>query len=232
VLFGGGQIESASGPAVDNVDFLKLCLNDADCNDNIFCNGKEICQNGWCLSTSTGDPCLNGTTCNNGMCNETAKNCFSPEYSSCSDGIFCNGEEVCIQGTCIATELPCENNTNPCNTCQESLKICYITYGSICPLSENQCGKCNSNGTCLETPGTNCASQTNSTSTILVHAKTNNVPIIVGVIVGAVALLTIVAIVFYLLKRQRPSPPYPLGELEGKKNVDVILWDKELLCIY
>jgi hypothetical protein len=76
VLFGGGD-ETYSG---NRVDIFNPCASNTDCDDGIFCNGVEICQNGLCLSTS--NPCLNGATCNN-TCNENAKNCLASCESSC-----------------------------------------------------------------------------------------------------------------------------------------------------
>jgi hypothetical protein len=224
VLFGGGL-----GSAYSNiVDIFVLCTNDTDCDDHIFCNGEEICQNGWCLP-SPGNPCLNGATCNK-TCNETAKNCFSPEYSSCSDDQFCNGEEICIQGTCIATEIPCENNTNPCYTCQEALKACYIPIGTLCPLGENQCGTCKANSTCTTEPGINCQSvivQNSTGATVVVQpATTNDIPVIVGSVVGGmVGLALIVFGVFYLQKKQ--SQKSNKMELEASSTLkDVTVLEK------
>jgi hypothetical protein len=195
VMFGGGIGTSYS----DRVDISEPCASNTDCDDGIFCNGQEICQDGWCLS-STGNPCLSGGICNQ-TCNETAKDCFDPEYSSCSDSQFCNGEEICIQGTCIATDIPCDNNTNPCYTCQETLKACYIpAVGTLCPLGDNQCGTCKANSTCTAEPGINCQ------SVIVQSATTNNVSVIVGSVVGGmVGLALIVFGVFYLQKKQSQS---------------------------
>jgi hypothetical protein len=180
----------------------KFCASDIDCDDNIFCNGKETCQYGCCMA-STGNPCTYGTFCNK-TCNETAKNCFAPKYFNCSDGIFCNGEEVCIQGICISPEPRCENNTNPCNTCQEGLQACYIPIGSICPMDGNQCGICkdnDGNGTCTSEAGIECQSVVVKS---IVHGSTNDVPVITGSVVGGIAVVALIIIVaVYLHKKQR-----------------------------
>jgi hypothetical protein len=225
VLFGGGVTSGFN--LTDRVDIFKLCTNDADCDDQIFCNGKEFCLNGLC-EPSPGDPCLNGTICNS-TCNENAKNCFASEYSSCADDLFCNGEEVCIQGTCIAPELPCDTT---CYACQESSSACYISIGSDCLTNVSQCpGICNINGTCLSTPGTNCtsASEVNSTATVVktIHDSTSNVPIIVGSVVGGVIMVAlIVGVYYYYLRKKQRSLPYELEEV-GLVNVNG--WERELI---
>jgi hypothetical protein len=38
------------------------CTTDSDCDDGIYCNGEEACQNGDCVSSGT--PCAAGETCN------------------------------------------------------------------------------------------------------------------------------------------------------------------------
>jgi hypothetical protein len=68
------------------------CLEGEDCDDGLFCNGEESCdeENGSCVSS--GDPCLD-------------------------DGLFCNGEESCDEenGSCVSSGDPCPEGT----TCNE-----------------------------------------------------------------------------------------------------------------
>jgi hypothetical protein len=225
VLFGGGS--NATGYS-NRVDIFKPCASDAECDDGIFCNGREACQNGWCLSSS-GNPCLSGPICNNGMCNETAKNCFVPEYTGCSDGYFCNGEEVCIQGTCIAIDIPCQSTHSCNNSCQEYSKTCFSPSGTSCLLTEQHCGVCNGNGTCTAEPGTNCQSVIVQNSTVIVQpATTNDIPVIVGSVVGGMAgLALIVLAVFYLQKKRNQSKPntMELGAITSTIK-DVIILEK------
>ena len=58
------------------------CDTDADCDDGLFCNGFETCEEGMCADGS--DPC--------------------PD-----DGLFCNGEEICYEENdeCLSSGNPC-----------------------------------------------------------------------------------------------------------------------------
>ncbi len=58
------------------------CDTDADCDDGLFCNGFETCEEGMCADGN--DPC--------------------PD-----DGLFCNGEETCYEENdeCLSSGNPC-----------------------------------------------------------------------------------------------------------------------------
>jgi hypothetical protein len=54
----------------------------------------------------------------------------------CDDGVFCNGQERCVYGTCMAGERPACDDGNFCtrDSCNEFLRTCfYIPDDSVCP---------------------------------------------------------------------------------------------------
>lgn len=51
----------------------KLCQSNAECDDGVYCNGKEKCLNGTCMPDKKGSPCRGG------ICNETAHTCIRPD---------------------------------------------------------------------------------------------------------------------------------------------------------
>ena len=135
-----GQIcrEIGQGTCVD-------CVLNQDCDDRIFCNGKENCQDGECV---TGDnPCQANQICiedmdlcadrprcrlpgdcndHNRCTNDSCDNgyCYykNNDNESCTDGLFCNGSDMCKDGTCSvhrgnSCEFGCDENENAC-TCQ------------------------------------------------------------------------------------------------------------------
>lgn len=54
-----------------------LCSSAAECNDNLFCNGVEVCQNSRCGAGP--DPCIDGDVCTTDACIENADLCsFQP----------------------------------------------------------------------------------------------------------------------------------------------------------
>jgi hypothetical protein len=80
-------------------DICTGCLADADCDDELFCNGEEKCVDNVCRP---GEPVI---------CND--------------DGLFCSGEEVCdeTKDACVSSGFPCAQPTPICNeyedTCEE-----------------------------------------------------------------------------------------------------------------
>jgi hypothetical protein len=69
------------------------CLDDASCDDGVFCNGVETCVGGACTAGS--DPCPT-LTCDE--VNDICVGCL--DDIDCNDSLFCNGVEVCNAGTC------------------------------------------------------------------------------------------------------------------------------------
>ena len=68
------------------------CITNADCNDGLFCNGQETC-NQYTRTCQTGTPivCNDGLFCNGiETCNEATDSCYSGIPVVCSNGNFCN----------------------------------------------------------------------------------------------------------------------------------------------
>ncbi len=87
------------------------CASDADCSDDMFCNGEETCDDGTCTAGET--PCNESE-----ICNEEQDRCDpEPECTQqvdCDDGMFCNGAELCVDGNCVDGPTPC-NDQQVCN---------------------------------------------------------------------------------------------------------------------
>ena len=104
------------------------CERDEDCNDGVFCNGKEVCDRGRCYEGAP--PCQDdGLFCNGQeSCNEETNRCESSgnpcpgnltcdeegdrctgclHDSDCNDELFCNGMETCVDGVCREGVPPC-----------------------------------------------------------------------------------------------------------------------------
>jgi hypothetical protein len=118
-------------------------------DDNIFCNGIEVCNGtGYCISIDP--PCVNNSFCNN-TCNEDKENCFTPNGTLCeNDYIFCDGIEVCNGvGLCISIDPPCVNKSYCNTTCNEEGEFCV---GTLCVNDGIYCNGvevCNSAGDCI-----------------------------------------------------------------------------------
>ena len=98
-----------------NFSLISLSCNlDAECDDGVFCNGTEVCEN---------DTCQEGTP-----------------ITCLDDGLFCNGSEVCDESTqgCGHTGDPCSID----ETCEEDVQQCISLCGNkVCDPGEN-CSTC------------------------------------------------------------------------------------------
>jgi len=119
--------------------------NDPDgtsCDDGLFCNGNESCQDGTC--TGGTPPCVDQAHCDeladtclpcivNAECDDfnpcTMDECaddvcvFTPvaDGTACDDGAFCTLVDSCQSGTCVGTGDPCGD---ACTQCDELTRSC------------------------------------------------------------------------------------------------------------
>lgn len=98
------------------------CSTSGDCDDGLYCNGIEICQNGSCVAGAPPN-CADAVSCTTDACSESARQCIhTPNDAVCDDGLFCNGTELCSAGSgCVAGTHPCgasacDETTDQCLT--------------------------------------------------------------------------------------------------------------------
>ena len=126
------------------------CVNAADCDDGIFCNGTETCVERTCqqgtppcavdgifcngeescneandVCEQTGNPCPVNLTCDEES--DSCKGCM--EDAKCDDGLFCTGIETCDDGTCRDGTSPCAEGVE----CDEETNTCLMPEISIIP---------------------------------------------------------------------------------------------------
>ena len=154
------------------------CETDGDCDDGLWCNGAESCDQGTC--TGGDDPCPDdGLFCNGTeSCDEAADRCEGSGDPCPDDGFFCNGMESCDEAgdQCVHAGNPCGPDGNACtdDVCNETSDACEypcaaatpgdaccadaacsgepICDGSIC-LGDGDCDDgvfCNGAETCLD----------------------------------------------------------------------------------
>ncbi|MCZ6653687.1 MAG: hypothetical protein O7D91_11755 [Planctomycetota bacterium] len=154
--------------------------NDANsCDDGDLCNGEEVCVGGTCQEGTPLD-CDDSNPCTDDDC-DPATGCVNTpnDANSCDDGDLCNGEEVCVGGTCqegtpldcddglfcngpetCDPELGCQPGSLPCaSDCCENTGTCEpcpCTSDEDCSALDDQCnvGVCNVDaGACESQPG-------------------------------------------------------------------------------
>lgn len=120
------------------------CRSDVDCDDGIFCNGHDMCQeDGTCVSPGNPCPLDDGLWCNGtetDECDEDMDQCVHVKPPCVDDEYWCNGEEICNENTdsCSNSEQPCVDDGEFCNgeeTCNEETKDC-ASSGDPCQPTE------------------------------------------------------------------------------------------------
>lgn len=111
--------------------------SDEDCKyEELFGICKQgLCEPQSCESSSDctaairddGNPCTD-VVCINGLCERTDNN-----DALCDDGVFCNGQDHCVAGACVAAaQAPCAATT----TCDEEARTCFgCQIDADCPSS-------------------------------------------------------------------------------------------------
>jgi hypothetical protein len=109
------------------------CIRDSECDDGLYCNGRELCRPA--AEGHDDHGCLVGTPpkCTSGkVCREDLDRCLAPRCTAnqdCDDGKFCNGQEVCLdfgvgggdaRGCKKSTSPPCAAN----HICDELTDLC------------------------------------------------------------------------------------------------------------
>ena len=128
------------------------CLADSDCDDALYCNGGETCDNGTCVGGT--DQCEDDQYCDEP--NDCCVECLNDSH--CNDGLFCNGVETCADGVCIDGTEPCSVRycDEPTDRCLACLNDSHCSDGIFCNGAEqcvaNQC----SAGTSPCGPGDYC----------------------------------------------------------------------------
>jgi len=138
------------------------CENDSQCDDGLFCNGKEKCVEGFCEVQFNALPCESdtGNTCSVRICDEKTKSCKETDRmdgSYCGEAkSLCNQGMKCLKGECVDWGFKdCSEMDSECSIgyCNESNGLCEIEMinenggcddGLFC--TEN--GKCNQ-GVCI-----------------------------------------------------------------------------------
>lgn len=79
------------------------CEVDDECDDGVFCNGREYCNDAGVCAGSGAPDCDDGAACTTDGCDEAIDACvYIPDHRSCDNGRVCDGREQCVAWTgCI-----------------------------------------------------------------------------------------------------------------------------------
>jgi len=117
--------------------------NGSACEDGLFCNGSDQCQNGLCNQHS-GSVCpgVDGDSNCAESCSDSGGGCAGndPQGSACDDGIFCNGPDFCSGGSCsVHAGNPCpgaDGDSNCAESCNEASDTCTAPDPNLSACSD------------------------------------------------------------------------------------------------
>jgi hypothetical protein len=132
------------------------CLTDDHCDDGVFCNGEEICEDKFCESGQT--PCEENEYCDEQ--GDECVECLTDEH--CDDGVACNGEETCQSEICVPGTTTCTGDDvcdESTDTCVECLNNAHCDDGQFCNGAETCVANACVDGTYPCAPGEFCDEQ-------------------------------------------------------------------------
>ena len=130
---------------------IQTCSSDSDCDDSIFCNGREMCFDGFCETLDGSIPCpTSDNKCEENSCNEETKSCeisFLPEGSLCgAPENACFGKRQCLSGQCTDVDpKDCSDLDSECST-----GSCDPDTGKCVRIIENEGKPCSSGKICIK----------------------------------------------------------------------------------
>jgi hypothetical protein len=102
--------------------------------------------------TGAGMPCEDdGNPCTDDVC-DGAGVCTHPDNTApCDDGVFCNGADVCANGTCEHAGDPCAGAPECADVCDEGSGTCATPAGTPCADDGQLCtdDQCDGFGACV-----------------------------------------------------------------------------------
>jgi hypothetical protein len=157
----GEQCDGGSQPDPCCTDDCRFEPQGTPCPDGDLCNGNETCSAfGQCVP-GTHLVCDDNNVCTTDSC-LPASGCHQenkPNGFSCSDGLYCNGQEICVGGTCTDQADPTCSDGNPCtqDLCDNAAGSCLNPPvpapipGCECPNGDSDCDNhnvCDGKETC------------------------------------------------------------------------------------
>lgn len=103
-------------------------VDDAACDDGVFCNGVESCD--------AAGGCVSGATpCPGSLCDETGRRCVD-----CTDDVDCNDVNPCTDDTCEDGSCIFSNNAAPCDDGDDCTENDVCTNGACAGTIIPDCG--------------------------------------------------------------------------------------------
>jgi hypothetical protein len=172
------------------------CTTNAQCDDQIYCNGQETCDTSYKCQPGTPVSCSSlDDQCNTGICSETNDRC---EYSPEEAGTTCEADSsLCTIDQCDASNagpavpavcakiqnVDCSNLNGPCQsgTCNPSTGQCHPDFTNYplstpCEADSSLCtiDHCNGSGTCTKNYDKDCSASADQCNNGACNPATGN----------------------------------------------------------
>ncbi|MGB0716135.1 MAG: M6 family metalloprotease domain-containing protein [Phycisphaerae bacterium] len=122
------DVDCTTDTCNEDTDSCDNTVDNAACDDGLFCNGVETCDAVNGCQAGTPVDCNDDVDCTFDGCNELTDSCENtPANVLCDDGLFCNGTEVCdaVQGCVAGTPITCNDGIDcTVDTCNETFDLC------------------------------------------------------------------------------------------------------------
>jgi len=109
-----------------------------DCDDGLFCNGAESCENNAC-AIGTSPDCDDGNSCTDDSC-DPASGCVNTfNNAPCNDLDACSSDDVCSGGSCNGNKISCDDGEFCTDdSCDSSTGCVYGNNNAVCN-DDNAC---------------------------------------------------------------------------------------------
>jgi hypothetical protein len=121
-----GSVECGTNDCVEPGGNCVITDDDADCDNNLYCDGEETCSGGSCQAGTPVTCSTDGIACTIDACNETLDTCHTPNDSRCTDGLYCTVEWCDAVDGCRYDSTPCAAG----EACDESTDQCIGSPGA------------------------------------------------------------------------------------------------------
>ncbi len=161
-------------------------VNNAACDNGLFCDGVETCHPTLDCQVGTAPNCDDGITCTVDSCDEVGDSCVhAPSNAVCSNGQFCDGVETCdsalgcLPGPAVTCDDSVGCTVDTCDevndTCINSANDSLCNNGQFCDGVET----CDASLDCQAGTPPNCSDGIGCTDNIC--DETNDVCVVVAV---------------------------------------------------
>lgn len=95
-------------PGTAVATLAKYCIEDAECQDDLFCDGTGFCRDNVCEYED--QPCGSSFPCVTSTCVEEVQTCdVTVDHYLCPEGSYCDTGAGCVEGPRCMTDADCDN---------------------------------------------------------------------------------------------------------------------------